>query len=254
MDNKTNNLIGGRLKKARIKKSVSLEDVYEKTKIHPRILTALEEDHAEETISPIYRKAFLRTYSRYLGLDSDEFIKKVLEDREPEKKFHPDTTGGVFKEERLARKTNLKKILFPVIVFFSAVAVIFMIGFTGLKLIKGVKNTFNRARVALAAKKTGTTAKESAKFKPIPKNEKLVLGLKTSDEVWAQVKSDDKIVFRSILPKGSSEVWKADKSLSIWVGKAEAVRLTLNSQELGSPGKGTIKNIAITREGMKVGK
>ena len=38
----------------------------------------------------------------------------------------------------------------------------------------------------------------------------------------------------------------------LWVGKAEYLELILNGHPLGSPGRGVIKDITITRKGLEV--
>ncbi|MFH1245073.1 MAG: RodZ domain-containing protein [Candidatus Omnitrophota bacterium] len=62
--------IGEKLKKARLEKNISLDEVFKQTKIHPRVLAALEENQAEEQLSLIYIKSFIKSYAQYLGLDA----------------------------------------------------------------------------------------------------------------------------------------------------------------------------------------
>ena len=60
---------GTRLKKLRLEKGISLEEIQKKTKIHPNILRAIEGD-AITDLSPIYLKSFLKIYCKFLGVDS----------------------------------------------------------------------------------------------------------------------------------------------------------------------------------------
>ena len=45
---------------------------------------------------------------------------------------------------------------------------------------------------------------------------------------------------------------KADEVIDIYVAKAEAVELILNGKPLAVPGKGVIKDLEISRKGVKV--
>ena len=240
--------VGSRLKKARSKKAVSLDEVYEKTKIHPRILEALEEDRGEEILSSVYLRSFLKGYSQYLGLGNDELIKKALAQHAPSVPVKP-----VLAEEKPGVKIEVRKFILPLISVLSIFFLIFVIGFAGLKLISKFRNLIGRTHPALSEKETPIAPKLKGAFRPIPGDKDLVLELETSGEVWVEVKSDGKIVFRHVLPEGSLEKWKAGDSIELWVGKAEAVELSLNGQELGSPGSGVVKNIRFTRKGMRIG-
>ena len=55
-----------------------------------------------------------------------------------------------------------------------------------------------------------------------------------------------------ITPVGNSakETWQANDKVELWVGNAAALDLDLNGRPLGSPGRGVIKNILVTHEGL----
>ena len=65
--------IGEKLKKARLEKGLSLEDVQKKTKIHLNILKAIEGDGLTN-LSPVYLRAFIKIYSKFLGFNPQEFV------------------------------------------------------------------------------------------------------------------------------------------------------------------------------------
>ena len=66
--------VGSILKKARGKRGLSLNEVKEATRIHPRFLKALEEGSYSVFSSPVLLKGFLRTYARFLELDVEEVM------------------------------------------------------------------------------------------------------------------------------------------------------------------------------------
>ena len=70
--------IGSQLREARTVRNLTYADVSKVTKIQPWILQALEEDRANESISPVYAKGFLSNYTRFLGLDLAEMAKRSV--------------------------------------------------------------------------------------------------------------------------------------------------------------------------------
>ncbi len=247
--------IGARLNKARLKKKVTVGQVYKDIKIHPKVVTALEEDRYEDFMSPTYIKAFLKSYCRYLDLDAN----KIMADYDKLRKQEPSIALEITpkKEARPISSIDIKKYLglarqwfFPVaagiIVFFIAISLIALAS----KAIKKISSA-GSARPKAAA---SAESKEPSIIKPlsIPAAQPLALIVKTKGDAWLEVKSDGKTVFKSILKKGSVETYKANDKFQLWTGKGEYLDLTLNGNPLGSPGNGVIKRISLTREGLTI--
>src|SRR3989338_8992259 len=78
--------IGATLKEARNRKSVSLEDVHARIKIHPRVLQLLEENKFEKLPSSLFVKSFLRSYAEFLELNAGELLEAYEKEgrKEPE--------------------------------------------------------------------------------------------------------------------------------------------------------------------------
>ncbi len=66
--------IGSRLKKAREERGYSIEQVSRETNIARKYLRALENEDFSDFPGDTYLLGFLRNYSDYLGLDSDEMV------------------------------------------------------------------------------------------------------------------------------------------------------------------------------------
>jgi cytoskeletal protein RodZ len=248
--------IGARLNRARLKKKVTIDQVYKDIKIHPKIISALEEDRYEEFLSPIYIKAFLKSYCRYLDIDAS----KLLSDYDKMDTPEPKVTLRVMPKETPRQPASniewnkyldaarqwLLPIAAGVIVFFVAASLIMLAG----RAIKKA-STLKRPRPTAAVQQ-----KEPFVTKPllIPAGQPLTLIVKTRGDVWLEVKSDGKTVFKSVLKKGSAEAYKANDSFQLWTGKGEYLDLILNGNRLGSPGGGVIKKILLNREGLTVEK
>jgi hypothetical protein len=85
----------------------------------------------------------------------------------------------------------------------------------------------------------------------IPENEKLHLVLKATQDVWIELKRDGAIIFKSVLKKDIPREWQADDDFELWTGNASVMDITLNGVNLGSPGRGVKRGIAINRQGIK---
>jgi cytoskeleton protein RodZ len=66
--------LGVRLKEARLRRSLELEQVEEQTRISRRYLRALEDERFELLPGDAYAKAFLRSYADFLGLDAKLYV------------------------------------------------------------------------------------------------------------------------------------------------------------------------------------
>jgi len=77
--------LGERLRKHREQRQIALSAIVEETKISPALLNALERDDVSRWPKGIFRRAFVRSYARAIGLDSDAVLREFLA-------VHPDPT------------------------------------------------------------------------------------------------------------------------------------------------------------------
>ena len=73
--------IGQRLKIAREDQRLTLEQVFESTRIRVQYLQALEEDDLSVMPSPVQARGYLRNYAEFLGLDVAKLLEDLREDR-----------------------------------------------------------------------------------------------------------------------------------------------------------------------------
>ncbi|HYU46318.1 MAG TPA: RodZ domain-containing protein [Terriglobales bacterium] len=69
---------GEKLRREREKRSITLDQISESTKIGTRMLQALEEDKFNQLPGGIFNKGFVRAYARHLGLDEDQTVAEYL--------------------------------------------------------------------------------------------------------------------------------------------------------------------------------
>lgn len=67
--------LGNTLSRARRARGITLEEAERDTHVSRRYLQALENEDFSAFPAPVYARGFLRTYSRYLGLNPEELIR-----------------------------------------------------------------------------------------------------------------------------------------------------------------------------------
>ena len=229
--------IGEILKETRQKKGLTIDQIYNKTRIQPHIIEALEEGTAGEVLGNVYTLLFLRKYASFLGLDSGSLVADY-------KNFYTDKEEVVLDIEKEPQAVNisLPKWIVPAVSVGLIFIVIFFILFLGFKL-----RSFRSAR-----KETSASVISKLRVFPIAKDKFIELILQSTDNVWMKVKKDGKVVFEDTLPKGGKKEWFAADKIELWVGRAEALNFTINGKSIGNIGKGKIKNIQISRRGLKI--
>jgi hypothetical protein len=69
---------GEKLRKQREQRGLALDAISNSTKISPRMLRALEEEHFDQLPGGVFNKGFVRAYARQVGLDEEEAITDYL--------------------------------------------------------------------------------------------------------------------------------------------------------------------------------
>lgn len=94
--------IGADLRKARIARNLSIDDVSRLTKISPSLLTAIETGNFDSVPGGLFRRGYLRAYAREVGLEPDEVVQRYRDEFEPPL---PEPEPGQ-RSARLPRVTN----------------------------------------------------------------------------------------------------------------------------------------------------
>lgn len=68
--------VGKKLREARTRRKLTLDEVEAETKIRARYLQALENEDWDQLPGDTYARAFIRTYGRLVGLDGDRLAEE----------------------------------------------------------------------------------------------------------------------------------------------------------------------------------
>jgi len=269
--------MGQRLKKLRLEKGLSIEDVHKRTKIHLDILKALEEDSLVG-FNPTYIKGFMKIYCKFLGVDPNDYAKTydsprlLIKETQERKNLYPASTVKLEKKlppesekpvsfikpqsERSAPGTPMDipwKAIIAVAIFVTSAIVLFNVG----KFVAGSVSAQSK-KPAAAKKKVIPPSKASAKAaeKALPKVKYPVtgpdirLGMRAREDCWVDLKADGRVFLRGILRKGTFESWQAKEKIEFSLGNAGVIDIELNGKPIPALGRKSqqIKRAVITKE------
>jgi cytoskeletal protein RodZ len=230
--------IGKTLKEKRGYMNLSLSDVHKATKIQEKYLAAIEEGDLRVFKAEVYYKSFLRSYSKYLGFDAEEFVELFnAQKREIEE-------SSKLEESSL----NDSKNIFYIKKIFIVIAAIVTIALaaTFICLYKRMSNIFQSDTtkqvedqnfpdqleqgddVVVTMQPSGIVFKDNASSAKVLTKQNLEIEAK--ETVWIKVDIDGKTAYEATLPKGTRKVWEADKLFTLRVGYAPGVKVFFNGE------------------------
>jgi len=262
--------IGRTFAEARRNKGLSVEDISRTTRIHPKVIRDIEGGVLDRLGKP-YIKGFLKKYSKALGLDEGEILRRYEKAASsmPAKEF-------VFGEEELNVKSTVKGLLSGISMrdrqiaaaALLAVAIVMLASMlfgrirAGVirsreeKKVEALRRVPVRPVVEQPEKKAPPSVKEEEKPVPVPEKKpaaKVELTLRANDEVWMDVGNADGRLFVGVLKPGESLAFTSDSPVTVWSGKAGELEFTLNGHDLGTVASGVVKDITVFPSGVKVG-
>jgi cytoskeleton protein RodZ len=282
--------VGEALRRERLRKDLSLEQISRETKISTRLLEAIEDDRFDLLPGGVFAKSFVRQYARFLGLDEEEMaaemdrVVNVVGDL-------PSFTGTphepVFKVPRVAEWEGMGRPNSSVLPALALVVAVMLV-------CSAVYAWWQRSRrpapvtppMAIAQKapapakppepspvtpavatnpETAPKADVSAP-PPTPPQEAVPAPLETANPAatlqvsltadaddWVRVATDGKVVMSDVLRSGQVKTFAAVEALRIRIGDAGSLQMTVNGKPAGPLGpKGQVRNVEVTRDGVHI--
>ena len=277
--------LGKIFKEKRTELGLKHEDVSGKTYINIGVIVDIESGVFDK-LSPVYMKSFIKKYTDFLGLDTNEILKQYesVVRGTPVKAFSVKVEQSP-KEEKASLVENIsakkEKIVSPLKVvpivnkLQPVVAVLLTVVFIALVLAlvnvtkKVLTSPPRQVSVVAPARLTGPRVKDdktvsqklgkkSASRKTtvskISENSPVMFSLKARDRVWVQVASfSGGKIFDGFLNDGDSRSWKGEGTFTVWTGKANMLDFNVNGRDLGVVASGVVRNIKVSAEGVLVG-
>ncbi|NLI93714.1 MAG: helix-turn-helix domain-containing protein [Peptococcaceae bacterium] len=240
------------LREAREKLGWSYKDVEDQIKIRVRYLEALEEEQYELLPGTAYTRGFLRTYSKHLGLNSeniiDAFNSSFQKEAVPE--THPPLTPIQ------STPVWFKPIVLVVMGLFAVAIVIGITYLSGMNE-KPLVSDYKPAPLPTAPQpqtvppQNETTPPPPVKEQPPVVYQGIVAELTFKQDCWLKVRVDGVIVEDGMNAAGTTKTLQGTKKIEfLSIGNAGGVQLKLNGKEippLGTSGQ-VIWNYVVTPE------
>jgi len=198
-------------------RGVSLEEISSATRISTRFLTAIESGHWEELPGGAFNRGFIRSASRYLGLDEDGMVAEYS--------LETDSNGSTRAEIRPGRSgRDWKRIAISAGVLVLLVAGLW---FAGSRIVNGI-----RARRRVIAPPTVVRSTAANETPATPAAAPLQLVIRGTQAAKLRVIADGKVVADDLIQRGQEKHFSANKDFRVSASDSSAVQLELNGHAI----------------------
>jgi cytoskeletal protein RodZ len=241
---------GEELRRERLVRDISLEEISSATKISVRLLKALEASDLSHLPSPAFTRGFIRAYARHVGIDPEEKVNAYLADL-TSASSPVDPPKGAIPRSRFwrGRRATVGTIVGTV------VTVLLVLG----AIASPARRERPARRVAVArpaapiAFKNVAVSNEPTPVLQDPAEEASVprktLALEFEDDSWAKIEADGETVLVGLIHRGDVRRFEAREGFRLTLGNAGAVRVSLDGrplERLGGTGE-VIRDVPVPR-------
>ena len=118
--------LGEELKRERELREISLREISEATKISMRILEAIEKNNFQSLPGGIFNRNFLRAYAEFIGLDTENVVRKYHQQFDSAEEHHATTPGMAVPFQEPAEKKSSKTLPIVLMLILLVVAAAFL--------------------------------------------------------------------------------------------------------------------------------
>ena len=238
--------LGTALRRARRRRKISLAQASRDTRIGLRYLTALERGAPlDEFPAPMYARAFLREYARYLRLEAEPLVQ-LLAPHEP-----PPVALSLAVLAKAAPQPRKGGRLFA-LALAAALSVLLVLGADDPLQRPSAPASDLGVTIPAAAPVTGDSREPAT-----PSDDEVSRGLtgfgaitadlRTSGRSWLRVIADGSVVYEGTAAAGWSRSFSGADRVEILIGNAGAVELVVNGRSMGPLGAaGEVRRLLIT--------
>jgi cytoskeleton protein RodZ len=234
---------GRTLRRARQRKHVSISEAAEATRISERFLNALEREASiEEFPAAVYARAFLREYAAYLGLDAEKLVRAF--DARHESQAVPQLVPAPAVPP--PRRWPARAVA---LISITAVVTLAVVKLTsqGNEPNPGPVPT-GRLPVIGRGVPTGSHTNSHP-----PAAKRIHVVIHANAPCWTSATADGHAPFvaRTLQP-GEKVAFKAKKSVTLILGNAGGVKVTVNGKPVKAGSSGQVVKLSFARRGGKV--
>lgn len=237
---------GETLQRARTARGLSIADAERALKIRAVYLSALEEERFDALPPRAYAKGFIRSYAAFLGIDPGPLLA-IYEQVHPQPRESGSPPVVDIPIEPAVAPSPLRRFLTYALVVVGVAVVALLYGFYA-KISEFARSSPPSPSAVTPAPDQGIGLPPVAPpgqpgVAPAPSpapgapRDGLALALAVKERSWVRVEVDGEEVFSGVLDEGQAQTWQAKKRITLRLGNAGGVEVTLNGQPLGTLGR-----------------
>jgi cytoskeletal protein RodZ len=241
---------GEELRRERLVREVSLEEISASTKISIRLLTALESSDVAKLPAPVFTRGFIRAYARHLGLDPEEKVNAYLADLAPEKEREGGKrrSGSRFLRGRRAAASTIVVTVTAVLLLLGLIArperrsasaapivqrrMAPSVSFKNVAVSPGPAPVIQEQHAGAAADSSAAVSME----------------LEFSQDSWTEVTtSGGQPIFSGLARRGTRQRFESQDGFRLTLGNAGGVKVTVDGralEPLGGSGQ-VVRHLAV---------
>ncbi len=229
-------LAGEILKKRREELGRDIQEIADLLKIRADCIRAIEEDAFEKLPAPVYTLGYIRCYARYLGIDADPIVEYYS------KNLSQPRASTIIPIAFSQKKSPL--ISYAIVVLLGVVAALFLAVYfrqrpAGNAAVAPVKPETVEAAPAAPAATSSAPASPPLTSAPAAAQTEAgthTLSVTASRTTWMLLRFSGGKTEELMMKPGESRNWSFADSLSMKVGNAGGIRISLDGKDLGAPG------------------
>jgi cytoskeletal protein RodZ len=238
---------GEMLRQERELRGVSLREIADATKISVRFLDALEQDRLDVLPGGLFKRAFVRQYANYLGLDAERYVDQFVA-------AHPGQ--GEAPARKPAAPTSDRghpggALLFVLVGLGAALSVMKLAGPAPVRDSDPIVAPPSPSAAPVAGDSVYPPP-ASPRSAPVAEPDGLVLTMNATQACWVEVSVDGQTVMNRVMTQGESQTLEAQGEILLSVGNAGGIAFSINDRRglpLGDSGE-VRRNIRITKQSL----
>jgi cytoskeleton protein RodZ len=236
--------IGAQLRSSREALGLSLASLAQRTRVQPRIISAIEQNDLASIPPKPYGRGFIRAYAREVGLDPDLTVRDYFA------QFGPAVVEEVQLHHQPEPWPARQTWLVPAAGMIAVVLV-------SLAVFRGDASDATDRSVAAPVGTSGGQAVDAprpdATMGTAPTPEKREAGIDlvvvADRNCWVTAAADGNRVLYQLLQPGAQHTIRADREITLRAGDAGAIRLTVNGRDTGAFGaSGQVRTARISQD------
>jgi len=210
--------VGPALKKARVRRGVTIDEASRSTRIRPDFIDALEREEFDSLLGEVYVRGALRSYASFLGLDSEKVLAAYADHDDTPDLASPEPPTQIQTTIGVERRRDSHRLAIAVVVILAILAA----GFGILS---------SRGSAPAPAELPASPGQAA-----VPAASTVIVGVSALERVEVTYVADG--VEQTVMMRaGETRTFEADELLEIRLDPGGIAEVTVNGEPLGVPGR-----------------